>query len=60
MARKDILLVQFLILLPGPNELSIRDSTVINVLLGTSGLPKGPRTSPLSTLSSYLYFTLTG
>ncbi|KAI1791471.1 high nitrogen upregulated cytochrome P450 monooxygenase 2 [Ganoderma leucocontextum] len=26
----------------GPNELSIRDSTVLNALLGTSGLPKGP------------------
>ncbi|PIL26706.1 cytochrome P450 [Ganoderma sinense ZZ0214-1] len=26
----------------GPNEVSIRDSTVLNALLGTSGLPKGP------------------
>ncbi|KAM5536735.1 hypothetical protein V8D89_009574 [Ganoderma adspersum] len=26
----------------GPNEVSIRDSTVLNGLLGTSGLPKGP------------------
>ncbi|KAM5537036.1 hypothetical protein V8D89_009365 [Ganoderma adspersum] len=27
----------------GPNEVSVRDSTVVNALLGTSGLPKGPQ-----------------
>ncbi len=57
----DVLRVQPLILpFLGPNELSIRDSTVINALLGTSGLPKGPRTplrlltSPLSAILMYL------
>ena len=29
----------------GPNELSIRDATALNALLGPSGAPKGPRTS---------------
>ena len=29
--------------LPGPNELSIRDASVIHTVLGQGGLPKGPR-----------------
>ena len=39
--------IHLLILLShvGPNELSIRDATMVNALLGPSGAPKGPRTS---------------
>jgi hypothetical protein len=29
--------------LPGPNELSIRDASLIHPILGQGGLPKGPR-----------------
>jgi hypothetical protein len=28
---------------PGPNELSIRDASLIHTVLGQGGLPKGPR-----------------
>jgi hypothetical protein len=35
--------------LPGPNELSIRDASLIQPILGQGGLPKGPR-AYLSTL----------
>ena len=31
--------------LPGPNELSIRDASLIHPVLGQGGLPKGPRMS---------------
>ncbi len=27
---------------PGPNELSIRDASLIHAVLGPGGLPKGP------------------
>jgi isoprenylcysteine carboxyl methyltransferase (ICMT) family protein YpbQ len=29
--------------LVGPNELSIRDASIIHAVLGQGGLPKGPR-----------------
>ncbi|KAI9445852.1 hypothetical protein BJY52DRAFT_395640 [Lactarius psammicola] len=32
----------------GPNELSIRDSSLIHQILGQGGLPKGPRASVVS------------
>ena len=36
--------------LPGPNELSIRDASLIHPVLGQGGLPKGPRAYDSSSL----------